>query len=69
MRLKIDEVTITNITEKEGMGLINEIIKCKAYDGFTFGDEYPELKKLFKLLEGSFNSSKVGVHFLRNKEE
>ena len=69
MRLKIDEVTLTGIKEREGKALMNEIIKCKAYDGFVFGDEYPEMKKLFYLLQGSFDSAQVGVHFLREKGE
>lgn len=62
MRLKINEVDITRITENEAKDLQNEINKATGGNLFLTND-YPTLKKLYVLLNNSFNSSINGVHF------
>lgn len=63
MKTKIQKIDLEDIDREEALLLRNEI--TKATDGkLHFGNDYPALKRLFKLLQGSFENSVSGVHFV-----
>jgi hypothetical protein len=67
MRLKVNNVDILGIKEHEANQLQAEIIK--ATDNKTwFTDDFPYLKELYQLLNGAFQASQNGVHFIHKEK-
>jgi len=66
MKLKVTKVDLEGIDERQVFDLLNEI-RESVYDDFTFKSKYPQLKKLYQLLNGAFQTGKEGIHFLRGE--
>lgn len=63
MHVKIENISIEDINYKDALELKNEILKATKGE-IHFDNKYPALKRLLMLLQGSFENSTKGVHFV-----
>ena len=66
MRLKITKVNIEGIDKNDAFNILNELRSSGLTDKMVFHQEFPGLHKLYRLLNGAFDSAHEGVHFLRD---
>ena len=67
MKVEIKEIDLVGIKKGFALELKNEILKATKNE-LHFSKEYPALRSLFKLIQGSFDSSVNGVHFLSSND-
>jgi len=67
MRARVQEIDLEGIKKRDALELKNEINKATG-GNLHFNNEYPQLKRLYKLLNGLFDSSHEGIHFIRDED-
>lgn len=68
MQLRVTKADLEGISKDYALQLKNEINKATG-GKLYFTDEYPALTKLYKLLNGAFDSSVSGVHFIETRTD